>query len=124
MTFFVVEVHKGVTVVRRATKNDIAEIVYALIQLIPLGCVATYGDVAKVVGLSPRYIARILKENRNPIAVPCHRVIKSNGKVGGYTLDGKRASYFKERLLRLESLGKPLCRLKDELIRIQGFTDR
>ncbi len=116
MIFPIVEVCNNNFTVRRATKTDIAEIVYALIQLIPIGYVTTYSDIANTIGVSPRYVANILKENKNPIAIPCHRVIKSGGKIGGYTLNGKRADQFKEKLLMLESLGKSPYRIRIDIL--------
>jgi len=60
--------------------------VYDLLLQIPAGKVSTYGDVAKALGnpSSSRIIGRILGKNPNPIKVPCHRVVMSDGKVGGY----------------------------------------
>ena len=61
--------------------------VYELLLEIPAGKVSTYGDLAKALGkpLASREIGRILGRNPNPIKVPCHRVVMSDGKVGGYT---------------------------------------
>src|SRR5919198_5295490 len=60
--------------------------VYDLLLKIPPGKVSTYGDLAKALGnpLASREIGRILGRNPNPIKVPCHRVVMSDGKVGGY----------------------------------------
>ena len=62
------------------------EDVYDLLQKIPAGKVSTYGDLAKALGnpLASRVIGRILGKNPNPVQVPCHRVVMSNGKLGGY----------------------------------------
>ena len=64
--------------------NDID--VYDLLLKIPAGKVSTYGDLAKALGnpLASRQVGRILGRNPNPIKVPCHRVVMSDGKVGGY----------------------------------------
>lgn len=53
---------------------------------IPYGETRTYKDIAASVGKPKAYRAVGLANNRNPIAiiVPCHRVIKSNGKLTGY----------------------------------------
>jgi methylated-DNA-[protein]-cysteine S-methyltransferase len=54
---------------------------------IPFGGVATYGDVARGIG-SPgaaRATGNALGANPMPIVVPCHRVVASGGKLGGYT---------------------------------------
>jgi methylated-DNA-[protein]-cysteine S-methyltransferase len=62
------------------------EDVYDLLQKIPAGKVSTYGDLAKALGnpSASRMIGRILGKNPNPVQVPCHRVVMSNGKLGGY----------------------------------------
>ena len=62
--------------------------VYDLLLKIPAGKVSTYGDLAKALGnpLASRQVGRILGRNPNPIKVPCHRVVMSDGKVGGYSM--------------------------------------
>ena len=60
--------------------------VYELLLKIPTGKLSTYGDLAKALGKpsASRAIGRILAKNPNPIVVPCHRVVMSDGKLGGY----------------------------------------
>ena len=60
--------------------------VYKLRMGIPAGKIATYGDIAKALGhpFSARTVGNILNKNPNPIVVPCHRIVCSNGKLGGY----------------------------------------
>src|SRR5829696_4466470 len=60
--------------------------VYKLLMEIPAGKIATYGDIAKALGhpFAARAVGNILNKNPNPIVVPCHRIICSNGKMGGY----------------------------------------
>jgi methylated-DNA-[protein]-cysteine S-methyltransferase len=67
---------------------------------IPYGEVATYGDVAREIG-SPRAAratGNALGSNPMPIVVPCHRVVASGGRMGGYTGGVER----KQLLLTLE----------------------
>jgi methylated-DNA-[protein]-cysteine S-methyltransferase len=69
---------------------------------IPFGKVLTYGEVAAKAG-SPRgsrAAGNALGSNRIPIVVPCHRVVRSGGKIGGYTGGIER----KEYLLELEGV--------------------
>ncbi len=106
----VVEIREENISVRRWSIEDIAEAVYTLVQLIPIGCVTTYKEIAKVLGISPRLVAKILSKNKKLIAIPCHRVVKSNGELGGYTLNGKNVPKFKESLLKLE--GYTTCKYK------------
>lgn len=82
--------------------DALREAVYALTQLIPPGCVVSYSDIAGVLGLSPRVVALILRSNERPVAIPCHRIVLSNGSLGGYTLRGRPNPSFKRALLALE----------------------
>lgn len=76
--------------------------VYDIVAQIPEGKVTTYGDIARAIGhpAASRAIGRILNRNQNPIANPCHRVIKSHGKLGGYAFGKIR----KKELLKKEGL--------------------
>jgi methylated-DNA-[protein]-cysteine S-methyltransferase len=76
--------------------------VYDIVAQIPEGKVTTYGDIAKALGHpgASRVIGRILNKNPNPILTPCHRVIKSNGNIGGYAFGKTR----KKELLKKEGL--------------------
>lgn len=76
--------------------------VYDLLMKIPAGKVSTYGDLARALGnpSASRTIGRILGENPNPIKVPCHRVVMSNGQIGGYAYGTAR----KRQLLEKEGV--------------------
>jgi len=65
--------------------------VYKKLLQVPEGRVTTYCDLAKAVGLKngQRAIGTIMKKNPFPVIIPCHRVVKSDGKIGGYVY-GKR----------------------------------
>ena len=60
--------------------------VYKKLLEVPKGKVTTYSELAKSVGLKngQRAIGRIMNKNPFPVIIPCHRVILSNGKIGGY----------------------------------------
>ena len=60
--------------------------VYRKLLRVPKGKVTTYGELANAVGLKngQRTIGMIMKKNPFPVIVPCHRVVKSDGKIGGY----------------------------------------
>ena len=60
--------------------------VYKKLLQVPKGKVTTYSELAKAVGLKngQRAIGRIMNKNPFPVVIPCHRVILSNGKIGGY----------------------------------------
>lgn len=65
---------------------NLEERVYEKLIEVPKGKVTTYGELAKAVGLpnGQRIIGRIMNKNPYPVIVPCHRVVMSTGKVGGY----------------------------------------
>lgn len=59
--------------------------VYACLADIPLGFVTTYGTLAKWIGCgSSQAIGQALKNNPFSPQVPCHRVVKKDGTLGGY----------------------------------------
>ncbi|OGZ24165.1 MAG: hypothetical protein A2896_02835 [Candidatus Nealsonbacteria bacterium RIFCSPLOWO2_01_FULL_43_32] len=70
-----------------------AEKVYQVVKSIPQGEIMTYRAVAKLAH-SPRAfraVGNVLNKNRDP-QIPCHRVIRSDGRLGGYNggVDKKR----------------------------------
>jgi methylated-DNA-[protein]-cysteine S-methyltransferase len=83
---------------------ELKEKVYQEVKKIPKGETRTYKQIAILCKTSPRAVARILSKNPTPIKVPCHRVIRSDGKLGGYTFKGKRKDNMKEELLKQEGV--------------------
>lgn len=73
------------------TKTPFAQTVYAVVRGIPKGKTLTYEEVATRAGRPRafRAVGNILNKNRDP-KVPCHRVIRSDGKVGGYAWGTKK----------------------------------
>jgi len=65
---------------------NIEQKIYKKLLEVPKGQITTYGDLAKAVGLKngQRFIGKIMNKNPYPVIVPCHRVVMSTGKVGGY----------------------------------------
>ena len=70
------------------------------VRRIPYGAVRSYGAIARVVGRprAARAVGAAVGANRTPLVIPCHRVVRSNGELGGFGL-GLR---LKKRLLELE----------------------
>ena len=66
--------------------------VYKKLLEVPPGKIITYGELAKAVGLKngQRKIGQIMKNNPFPIIIPCHRVVKSDGTIGGYAFGIER----------------------------------
>lgn len=76
--------------------------VWAMMRDIPYGETATYGGIAMALGSGPRAVGMACGRNPIPIVVPCHRVLGSGGKEGGYS--GGRGLPTKRQLLRLEGV--------------------
>lgn len=61
------------------------ERVYDALKRIPAGRVTTYKELARFLNVpSPRAVGQALKRNPYAPRVPCHRVIRSDGAMGGY----------------------------------------
>jgi O-6-methylguanine DNA methyltransferase len=94
--------------------------VLAAVRRIPVGRVATYGDIAALAG-SPRAhraVGNIMRECRDP-GTPCHRVIGANGALGGYG----GSLHLKRELLRREGIDVGVARIRrfdDVRIRTMG----
>lgn len=69
--------------------SSFTERVRAVVKNIPTGSVMTYKDVAIAAGnpRAARAVANIMAKNYDP-AVPCHRVIRTDGQLGGYNRGG------------------------------------
>jgi len=76
--------------------------VYKKLLDVPKGQITTYGELAKAVGLKngQRIIGKIMNKNPYPVLVPCHRVVMSTGKIGGYSY----GEYVKTKMLSDEGI--------------------
>ena len=66
--------------------SEFEKSVFQITQKIPIGKISTYGQIARVMGniKYARAVGNALHKNPYPIIIPCHRVIKSNGEIGGF----------------------------------------
>ena len=78
--------------------------VWSYLRKIPRGKVKTYYEVAKGIGkpLAVRAVANAIGKNPYPPKIPCHRVIRSDGSLGGYS--GKGGVKTKRFLLKKEGV--------------------
>ena len=78
--------------------------VWRYLQKIPVGNIKTYLEVAKAIGkpLAVRAVANAIAKNPYPPQIPCHRVIRSDGSLGGYSCKGGRKT--KKELLKKEGI--------------------
>ncbi len=85
----------------KSQKESFNERCYALLRKVPRGKVTTYKDLAEAMK-TKAYRAVGNAMNKNPYApqVPCHRVIKSNGEVGGFAFGTEK----KTRMLKSEGI--------------------
>lgn len=68
------------------------ERVYDVVRKIPKGKTMTYGQVAAAIGQpgASRAVGNALNKNRDLKNIPCHRVIRSDGSIGGYAFGAKK----------------------------------
>ena len=83
--------------------TEFQKAVWQEISKIPLGETRTYKDLAIAIGKpnSSRAVANACGKNPYPVIIPCHRVIRSDGKLGGYS--GVGGIKRKQKLLDMES---------------------
>lgn len=85
------------------SRNDFSSKVLSLTKRIPKGKVTTYKAIAeKLNSKAYRAVGTALKNNKQPIVIPCHRVINSDGKLGAYC--GIKNSKKKAQLLKKEGI--------------------
>ena len=61
--------------------GKVFERIYIEVKKIPLGETATYGEIAKKAGTSPRVVGFALHKNPDPENIPCHRVVFKDGSL-------------------------------------------
>lgn len=76
--------------------------VWRAILAVPYGQIVSYNEIAKKLNTGPRAVANACGKNPIPIIVPCHRILPSSGKVGGYS--GKGGTHTKKKLLEIEGI--------------------
>lgn len=125
---------------------DLYSYFYDLVKQIPAGKITTYKELAIALGdeIASRAVGQMLAENPHPIIIPCHRVIKSDGSVGGFThpqginkkiellkmegikVTNGKVENFKNYIFNEFKTDYPLKRIKKEekkLKKIISFTD-
>ncbi|MFH0913524.1 MAG: MGMT family protein [Candidatus Omnitrophota bacterium] len=92
--------YKGIKIFGFTRLTPFAKKVYRVALSIPIGEVRSYKWVAKKIGKpgATRAVGQVLKRNPWPLIIPCHRIISSDGKLGGYASGRKK----KRALLDLE----------------------
>ncbi len=93
--------------------------IYKKLLEVPKGQITTYGELAKAVGLKngQRIVGKIMNKNPYPVIVPCHRVVMSTGKIGGYAY----GEHIKIKLLNDEGIQIKNGKITDLKNRIYRF---
>lgn len=81
---------------------DFEQRIYALLREVPTGSTITYGELAARAGApgAARAVGMAMGRNPVPIIVPCHRVLASSGRSGGFSAPGGVTTKF--RILQIE----------------------
>lgn len=76
--------------------------VWQLAKKIPIGRITTYQEMARTMGQpgAARAVGNALNKNSDPVKVPCHRVVRSNGEIGDYA----KGALAKKKLLLKEGI--------------------
>jgi|TARA_B100001964_G_scaffold73318_1_gene83075 methylated-DNA-[protein]-cysteine S-methyltransferase len=83
--------------------TNFQKMVWTELKKIPFGETRTYKEIAIAIGKpkAARAVANACGKNPYPIIIPCHRVVRSDGTIGGFTGDGGVEK--KRQLLRQEN---------------------
>ena len=84
--------------------SQIQKKVWSELRKIKFGNTKTYGEIAKKYKLSPRHVGKICSQNKLLLSIPCHRVIRSDGNLGGFSSVG--GVKLKKKLLEFEQSWK------------------
>ena len=78
--------------------------VWNQIKKINYGKTASYNFISKKIKIHPRQVGRICGENKLLLFIPCHRVIRSDGLLGGFS--AKHGVNLKSKILKIEQSNK------------------
>jgi len=103
--------------------SESAKKAYDMLRQVPPGRVTTYGALAKAIGRpkASRLMGAIMRGNPLAPAVPCHRVVKSDGSIGGYS--GSSPENIQRKIETLESEGVRVRNGKVEDFKAVFFDD-
>lgn len=71
------------------------------LRKISYGKTKTYGEIAKKLNTSPRYVGNVCGQNNHLLIIPCHRVVRSDGTLGGFS--GLGGILLKDKLIKMEN---------------------
>lgn len=76
------------------------KVIQTLLDNVPFGTTISYNNLSNLAGIKngARFVGNVMSKNNLPIFIPCHRVIKSDGKIGGFS----GSADIKEQLINFE----------------------
>ena len=90
----------NIEIPHKISGNQIQKKIWSELKKIKIGQTKSYGGIAKKYKLSPRYVGKICSQNKLVLLIPCHRVIRTDGTLGGFTSVG--GIKLKRKLLEFE----------------------
>jgi len=80
--------------------NKLQKKIWQEIKKIKYGKTKSYNEIAKKLNISPRYVGKVCGQNKHLLVIPCHRVVRSDGSLGGFSARG--GIQLKQQLLNFE----------------------
>ena len=81
--------------------NFLQRKIWKELKKIKKGKTKSYGEIARKFKVSPRYVGKVCSQNKHILVIPCHRVIRSNGSISGFSAPG--GTKLKRKLIQFES---------------------
>ena len=81
--------------------NFLQRKIWKELKKIKKGKTKSYGEIARKFKVSPRYVGKVCGQNKHILVIPCHRVIRSNGTISGFSAPG--GTKLKRKLIQFES---------------------
>ena len=91
---------KNINVAYILSGSDLQNKIWKELSKIKFGTTVSYGYIAKKLKTSPRYVGNVCGQNNLLLIIPCHRVIRNDGTLGGFS--GLGGIKLKRKLLNLE----------------------
>ena len=91
---------KNINVSYILSGSELQNKIWKELSKIKFGTTVSYGCIAKKLNTSPRYVGKVCGQNNLLLVIPCHRVIRSDGSLGGFS--GLGGIKIKRKLINLE----------------------
>ena len=75
---------KKISTKLKITGTPLQKKIWHQLSLIRYGSTKTYGDIAKILKTSPRYVGNVCGQNNHLLIIPCHRVVRSDSTKGEF----------------------------------------